>query len=36
MADIFTKAFGIEMLHKFNSLLGVLEMDMSLRGSVEI
>ena len=36
VADIFTKALGTEKLHRFRSLLGVLEMDLSLRGSVEI
>ena len=36
MADIFTKALGTEELRRFRSLLGVLEMDLSLRGSVEI
>ena len=35
-ADIFTKALGTEKLHRFRSLLGVLEIDLSLRGSVEI
>ena len=36
VADIFTKALGIEKLHRFRSLLGVLEMDLNLRESVEI
>ena len=36
VADIFTKALGTEKLCRFRSLLGVLEMDLSLRGSVEI
>ena len=36
VADYFTKALGIEKLHRFRSLLGVLEMDLSLRGSVKI
>ena len=36
VADIFTKALGTEKLHRFRSLLGVLKMDLSLRGSVEI
>ena len=36
VADIFTKALGTEKLRRFRSLLGVLEMDLSLRGSVEI
>ena len=33
VADILMKALK---LHRFRSLLGVLEMDLSLRGSVEI
>ena len=36
MVDILTKALGTEKLRKFRSLLGVLKMDLSLRGSVEI
>ena len=32
VADIFTKALGTEKLRRFRSLLGVLEMDLSLRG----
>ena len=36
VADIFTKALDTEKLHKFRNLLGVLEMDLSFRGSVEI
>ena len=36
VADIFTKALGTEKLRRFRSLLVVLEMDLSLRGSVEI
>ena len=36
VADIFTKALGTEKLRRFRSFLGVLEMDLSLRGSVEI
>ena len=36
MANIFTKALGTEKLGRFRSLLGVLKMDLSLRGSVEI
>ena len=34
VVDILTKALGTEKLHRFRSLLGVLEMDLSLRGSV--
>ena len=36
VADVFPKALGIERLHRFRSLLSVLEMDLSLRGSVEM
>ena len=36
VVDIFTKALGTEKLHRFMSLLGILKMDLSLRGSVEI
>jgi hypothetical protein len=35
VADIFTKALGIDKLKKFRKMLGVLEVDLSLRGSVE-
>ncbi len=33
--DIFTKALGTYKLKKFQKMLGVLEVDLSLRGSVE-
>ena len=36
VADIFTKALGAENLHKFRDLLGVQELGLSSRGSVEI
>ena len=36
VADVFTKALGVEKCHRFKSLLVVLEMDLSLRGSAEI
>ena len=36
VVDVFLKAMGTEKLCKFRSLLGILEMDLSLRGSVEI
>ena len=36
MVDVFMKALDIEKLHRFRSLLGALEMDLSLRGSIEI
>ncbi len=35
VANIFTKALGINKLRKFRKMLGVLEVDLSLRGSVE-
>jgi len=35
VADIFTKALGTDKLKKFRKMLGVLEVDLSLRGSVE-
>jgi len=35
LVDIFTKALGTNNLKKFFKMLGVLEMDLSLKGSVE-
>ncbi len=35
VADIFTKALGTNKLKKFRKMLGVLEVDLSLSGSVE-
>jgi hypothetical protein len=35
VANIFTKAFGIDKLRKFRKMLGVLQVDLSLKGSVE-
>jgi len=35
VADIFTKALSINKLKKFRQMLGVLEVDLNLRGSVE-
>jgi hypothetical protein len=35
VADIFTKALGTDKLRKFRKMLGVLEVDLNLRGSVE-
>jgi hypothetical protein len=35
VADIFTKVLSTHKLNKFLKMLGVLEMDLSLRGSVE-
>ncbi len=35
VANIFTKALGKDKLRKFRKMFGVLEVDLSLRGSVE-
>jgi len=35
VADIFTKALSTDKLKKFKKMLSVLEVDLSLRGSVE-
>ncbi len=35
VADIFTMALGTDKLKKFRKMLSVLEVDLSLRGSVE-
>ncbi len=35
VVDIFTKPLGINKLKRFRKMLGVLEVDLSLRGSVE-
>jgi hypothetical protein len=35
VADIFTKALGTDKLKKFRKMFGVLEVDLSLRGTVE-
>jgi hypothetical protein len=35
VVDIFTKALGTYKLKKFQKMLGVLEVDLNLRGSVE-
>jgi hypothetical protein len=35
VADIFTKALGTDKLKKFQKMLGVLEVNLSLKGSVE-
>jgi len=35
VADIFTKVLGTDKLRKFRKMLGVLEVDLSLKGSVE-
>ncbi|MCO5572224.1 hypothetical protein L7F22_025976 [Adiantum nelumboides] len=36
VVDIFTKALGAEKLRRFRAMLGVRELALSLRGSVEI
>ena len=36
MANIFTKALGAEKLRRFRTMLGVYDMELSLRGSVEM
>jgi hypothetical protein len=35
VANIFTKALSIDKLKRFRKMLGVLEVDLSLRGIVE-
>jgi hypothetical protein len=35
IVDIFTKVLSIDKLKKFQQMFGVLEVDLSLRGSVE-
>jgi len=35
VADIFTKALGTDKIKRFKKMLGVLEVDLSLRGSVK-
>jgi len=35
VTDIFTKALGINKLKRFRKMLGVLKVDLNLRGSVE-
>jgi hypothetical protein len=35
IVDIFTKALGINKLRKFRKMLGVLEVDLNLKWSVE-
>ncbi len=35
VVDIFTKALGREKLRRFRKMFGVLEVDLSLKGSVE-
>jgi hypothetical protein len=36
VADIFTKVLGAEKHRRFRSMLGVMELELSLRGSVEM
>jgi hypothetical protein len=35
VADIFTKALGINKLKRFRKMFGVLEVDLSLKGNVD-
>jgi len=35
VANIFTKALGTNKLKRFRKMLGVLEVDLSLKGNVE-
>jgi hypothetical protein len=36
VVDIFTKVLGVEKHGRFRSMLGVMELELSLRGSVEM
>jgi hypothetical protein len=36
VADIFTKVLGVENHRRFRNMLGVMELELSLRGSVEM
>jgi hypothetical protein len=36
VADIFTKVLGAEKHRRFRSMLGMMELEFSLRGSVEM
>jgi hypothetical protein len=36
VADIFTKVLGAEKHRRFRNMLGVMELELSLRGSVEM
>ncbi len=36
VADIFTKVLGAEKHHRFRSMFGVMELELNLRGSVEM
>jgi hypothetical protein len=36
VADIFTKVLGAEKHRRFHSMLGVMELELSMRGSVEM
>jgi len=36
VADIFTKVLGVEKHRQFHSMLGVMELELSLKGSVEL
>ena len=36
VADIFTKSLGAEKQHRFRSMMGVQDISLSFRGSVDI
>jgi hypothetical protein len=36
VADIFTKVLGAKKHHQFHSMLGVMQLELSLKGSVEM
>jgi hypothetical protein len=36
VVDIFTKVLGVEKHHRFCNMLGVMELELSLKGSVEM
>ncbi len=36
VADIFTKVLGVEKHRQFRSMFGVMELELSLKGSVEM
>jgi len=36
VANIFTKVLGVEKHRRFRSMLGVMKLELSLRGSVEM
>jgi hypothetical protein len=36
VADIFTKVLGAKKHHRFRNMLGVMELELNLRGNVEM